>query len=358
MPKNNVAVVTPKNPDTKLPDPYYAEIMIQNDALCEMIWPGDESKRALLTSENLFIMHEGGSIENIDPSVGKIFDNAFLGRLFARDNDGHLRQIQMEIVDNKPEFNVSAPVTIPEPVAPSFWTRVFAFFGHKVSKNAIQAYNDTLEFAGALRNMAEKNEYNINLDPLQEGVNAEANVNEPEVSNILEEHENAKVEEPVSNDLSEEEKDAFINELTEASKFTAENVHAVLSDEDLTHQKYLLALSDLLIAQVATTLLSSQNLNPNTVKPIFEGLKESVNEFLYTTYAKKISDIIIDKELGYKQPLAQKSTELVDEVSRTGLEKLLTYMNSQEMNNGKNFDAVKENIKQAIADNPAPSLFK
>ena len=391
MPKFNTPVTIPKDFNAGIPNYEYKQVIFQESEITAKIWPGVIDRDSLFRSDNIFVLDADGEIKassSHEFQMENFGDLAYLGRLYARDNDGYLRQIQMEIKnENTLEFNISAPVTIPEPTAPSFWTKVFAFFGHQASKNLIQAYEAATAFASALTVLESSLTADINLHPPKDVLDAAADViveDAFEASHIRQdsvenEHNGSLIEEenflnsdhvffradsiPNINEngnkeLSSDEKSGFFHDLAKASKFTAQNVQEALDDAFFDYQNYAQALSNLLIAQAAQLLLSVKNLNLNAAKPIFEGLQKSAEEFVYSTYNEEIREIANLKMVqGDDQLATQKSNELVDNVCRTGLNHLLTHMNKEEQNRNRNFEEVAQNIKQAMKENSSPSLF-
>ena len=359
MSKKNTDFMKPKEFQSDVPSYNFATFMDYDQVLTELIWPGDPDRFSIIgRSGDLFVMNQDNKLQASNIGITEFMNYISRGRFFARDNDGYLRQIQVDIKDERTfEFSISNPVTTPKLTAPSFWTKVFAFFGHQASKDTIQAYNDARELADALHELAANPDYNIKLDPPQVDPDAPVNVNS-EASNIIEAPENTIVE-PAKKELNDAEKKAFVDELNEASKFTADDVRAVLDGEDPSKMAYEQALSNLLIAKAAQMLLATKNVNLNAVKPVFEGLKESAKEFVSDTYWEKAGDVFSARELYTTRSISdQISDELIDKVNSTGLNDLLTYMNKEEKNMDKNFEEVAENIKQAMHENPALSMFK
>lgn len=344
MPKMHADVTAPKDLYSGVPNYNFRKFLEQEPNISAKLWSGDFSRDSLFRSDNVYVMNSEGQIVPSTVDMENLGDYAFLGRLYACGSDGYLHQIKMTVKDNDTlEFSISTPITIPEPIAPSFWTRVFAFFGHKTSKKLIQVYNEMAAFAAALVELESHLDYNIDLYPPQEVLDAAANA-----------VTDKKPEESATNELTEEEKEAFINKLTEASKFTAEDVQQLLDEDDFDHEQYEHALSNLLIAKSAQMLLSAPEMNLSAVKPIFDGLKQTAQTFVQQTYHQKCLDI----QQNAPAVAVQKANELIQEVDRTGLADLLTFMNTADPNKGKDFAEVAENIKQAMKDNPAPSLFK
>lgn len=359
MPKKNTDFMKPKEFDSEVPSYSFAAFMRYDQDLAELIWPGDPDRFSIVgRNEDIFVMNQDNKLQTSNIRIDKCLNYIFKGRLFARDNDGYLRQIQVDIKDeNTFEFSITNPLTTPEFTAPSFFTKVLAFFGHQASKDKIQAYNDAREWADALHTLAANPDYNIKLNPPQVDPNAPVNVNS-EATNIMEAPKNTIVE-PAKKELNEVEKKEFVDELTEASKFTADDVRAVLDGENPSMEDYAQALSNLLIAKAAKMLLSTKNMNLNAVKPVFEGLKASAQEFVSHTYWEEKGDVFFARE-GYKSRAVsdQISDELIDKVNSTGLNGLLTYINNQEKNMNKNFEEVTQNLQQAMIENPAPSIIK
>lgn len=348
MPNTNTAVITPKDIQSGVPSYEFRNFLAMEPDITAKLWPGVLFRDSLFRSDDVYVMNNEGQIVPSKVRMEDIGDYAYLGRLYARNSDGYLCQIQL-IIENSDtlDFNISVPITIPEPTAPSFWTRVFAFFGHKASKKLIQVYNEMAAFAAALVELQSHLDYNIDLYPPQELPDAAANA-----------VTDKKPEESATNELTEEEKEAFINELTEASNFTIENVQQLLDEDDFDHEQYEHALSNLLIAKSAQMLLSAPDMNLSAVKPIFDGLKQTAQTFVQQTYHQKCLDIKIQIQQNAPAVAVQKANELILEVDRTGLADLLTFMNTADPNKGKDFAEVAENIKQAMADHSAPSIFK
>lgn len=355
MSKKNTDFMKPKEFQSDVPSYNFATFMDYDQVLAELIWPGDPDRFSIIgRSGELFVMNQDNKLQASNIGITEFMDYISRGRFFARDNDGYLRQIQVDIKDERTfEFSITNPVTTPKLTAPSFWTKVFAFFGHQASKDKIQAYDDAREWADALHELSANPDYNIKLvDP-----DAPVNVNS-EATNIMEAPENTIVE-PAKKELNDAEKKAFVDELKEASKFTADDVRAVLDGEDPSKMAYEQALSNLLIAKAAQMLLATKNVNLNAVKPVFEGLKASAKEFVSDTYWERAGDVFYTRELYTTRAISdQISDELIAKVDSTGLNDLLTYMNNEEKNMDKNFEEVAQNIKQAMNENPAPSMIK
>ena len=388
MPKNNTAVMIPKDFNTVVPNYNFRQVIDQDSAIAAKIWPGVFFRDSIFRSDNVFLLDADTQMKTTSEQTARMEnfgDYAYLGRLYARDNEGYLRQIQMKIEDpENPEFIISAPVTIPEPTAPSFLTKLFAFFGHKASKRLIQTYNEQTAFAASLIQLEGRLDLGINLHPAQEVLDAAAKVDEePEVIHIIDnsgdledsvdneysqivlpndfdqnpdnvhipEEPNQNLQDTGSKKLTEAEKFDFFQDLTKASKFTAQDVQTELDDAFFDAQGYAKALTNLLIAQAAQLMLGAKNLNLNAAKPIFEGLQKSAEAFVYNTYNDEMHEIINMKMIqGNDQGATEKSNELVDKVNRTGLNHLLSYMNKDEKNQNMNFEEVTQNIQQAIKE--------
>lgn len=388
MSKINTSFTLPKQSDEATTYDMLADDLTPA-SLWKKLWP-DENYDNLVFAQDHFLLYEDG---NFTPgNVYSSRDNSAkfsAGRYFVRDAEGYLRQMQVEHGENGIEYSVSRPLTNVEvPPAPSFLTKVFAFFGHQASKNLIQAYDAATAFASALTVLESNLTADINLHPPKEVLDAAANViveDAFEASNIREdsvenEHNDSLIEEEnflnsdnvflradsipninenSNKELSSDEKSGFFHDLAKASKFTVQNVQEELNDAFFDYQNYAQALSNLLIAQAAQLMLSVKNLNLNAAKPIFEGLQKSAEEFVYNTYNEEIREIANLKMVqGDDQLATQKSNALVDNVCRTGLNHLLTHMNKEEQNRNRNFEEVAQNIRQAMKENSSPSMFK
>ena len=151
MPNTNTAVITPKDIQSGVPSYEFRKFLAMEPDITAKLWPGVLSRDSLFRSDDVYVMNNEGQIVPSTVRMEDVGDYAYLGRLYARNSDGYLCQIQLIIeISDTLDFNFSAPITIPEPTAPSFWMHVFAFFGHKASKKLIQVCNEMAAFAAAL----------------------------------------------------------------------------------------------------------------------------------------------------------------------------------------------------------------
>lgn len=221
----------------------------------------------IIHCSDLFLLNEEGQFEKTGVMHGKDGDSALArGNYFVRDEAGFLRQIQVEQTENGIEFSASRPVTIVEPAAPSFWTKVLAFFGHQASKDKMQTYNEAKEFADACRALAANGEYDINLNPpdVERPEETLASTGEPvfqrEDTEVKEQEVRLEVEMPHAQ---------FINHLHTVKHYTRDDFEAVLNNKNATYEDIVDAQIKLSTAELAHRLIALDNVDKDQMQHAF-----------------------------------------------------------------------------------------
>ena len=222
---------------------------------------------SIIHCSDLFLLNEEGHFEKTGIMLGKSGDSALArGNYFVRDEAGFLRQIQVEQTENGTELSASRPVTIVEPAAPSFWTKVLAFFGHQASKDKMQTYNEAKEFADACRALAANAEYRLNLNPPAADRPEEtlASTGRPvfqrEQPEKKEREVRLKVEMPHAQ---------FINHLHTAKHYTRDDFEAVLNNKNATYEDIVDAQVKLSTAELAHRLIALDNVDKDQMQHAF-----------------------------------------------------------------------------------------
>ena len=176
-----------------------------------------------------------------------VADKLANGRFFARDPDGFLRQLQLENTENGTELSVSRPVKPEVPAAPSSWTRVRAFFGHKASKAKVQTYNEAKKFHTACRNLPANEGNEINLNP------SEAEYQEETLAPDVRQKTTLQTETKLEKIMDDTE---FHIRLHNDRNFSRKEYDDVFKKKDVTAQDIKDAFIKLLKAEIACRLHS------------------------------------------------------------------------------------------------------
>ena len=156
-----------------------AEIRNQSADLAAKLWP-DSDKKSLRNSEDTFILDEKGVLTKTSLSdYFAISSHAMSGRLYARDNNNNLRQIQLEFKEGEYFAALSKPVHYIEEHHPSWWKYILHAIFNAFSEE-FDAYEQRWKFNEACRTLAENAENNITIQPL-EAAQAEAENQQPVV---------------------------------------------------------------------------------------------------------------------------------------------------------------------------------
>lgn len=154
-----------------------AEIREQSADLAAKLWP-DSDKKSLRNSEDTFILNEKGILTKTSLSdYFAISSHAMSGRLYARDNNNNLRQIQLEFKDGEYFAALSKPVHYIEEHRPTWWKYILHAIFNAFSEE-FEAYEQRWKFNEACRTLAENAENNITIQPL-EAAQAEAENQQP-----------------------------------------------------------------------------------------------------------------------------------------------------------------------------------
>ena len=154
-----------------------SELRDQSSTLAAELWPGTD-KKSLRNSEDTFILDEKGNFQKtsfsdyLNPSP-----HAMSGRLYARDNNNNLRQIQLDFKNGEYFAALSKPVHYVEENSPSWWKYILHAIFNAFSEE-FEAYEQRWKFNEACRTLAENAENNITIQPL-EAAQAEAENQQP-----------------------------------------------------------------------------------------------------------------------------------------------------------------------------------
>ena len=163
MPKFNNPVIFPKALMAEKESTASA-FSNQEKAMAEALWVGPQS--GLLASRKTYILNAEGKWE---PKTFSTYMSAeayaMSGRLFARDDNGFLRQIQMaEDEFGNLALDASAPIRQVAPRRPSIWTYIAAIFS-RACRDLIREYGRHKQFNVYLQELANNPDYNIDLNP-------------------------------------------------------------------------------------------------------------------------------------------------------------------------------------------------
>ena len=163
MPKFNNPVIFPKALMAEKESTASA-FSNQEKAVAEALWVGPQS--GLLDSRKTYILNAEGKWEPKPISTYMSAEAyAMSGRLFARDDNGFLRQIQMaEDEFGNLTLDASAPIRQVAPRRPSIWTYIAAIFS-RACRNLIREYGRHKQFNVYLQELANNPDYNIDLNP-------------------------------------------------------------------------------------------------------------------------------------------------------------------------------------------------
>lgn len=221
------------------------------DALYDKLWPNIAHSPFVI--DDIYVLNNQGELEKQEGLSTKREDvnNIASGRIFTRDSEGYLRQLQLEREDDgKYRLSASRPIKIVEPEKITVWTHIRAFFGHKASKAKKAAHNELKKFNAAFRNLAAKQDSGIQLNP-------------PEVEYRVEtlEKDAPKVEIPLKEvELkSTMSKDDFYIQLNKDSFFSHKEFNDVLEKPNVTAQEIVEAHTKLLKSDIARRILVITN---------------------------------------------------------------------------------------------------
>lgn len=251
------------------------------DSFLKKIRPNDFN---ILVSDAVFLLDEKGQFVKNNLSIMRTdCNNLASGRYFIQDEEGFLRQLQFEQTDNGGELSASRPVTIVElPAAPSFWTKVLAFFGHQASKDKIQTYDEAKEFADACRALAENAEYGVNLNPTGADHPEETmEPDEPQTIPYVPREKELTIKMPHAQ---------FINHLHTVKHYTRDDFEAVLKNENATYKEIVDAQIKLSTAELAHRLIALENVDKDQMQHAFWYLSEAIQNRVENFHGNQIAD--------------------------------------------------------------------
>ena len=258
----------------------------------------------ILVSDAVFLLDEEGQFVKNNLSIMRTdCNNLASGRYFIQDEEGFLRQLQFEQTENGGELSASRPVTIVElPAAPSFWTKVLAFFGHQASKDKIQTYDEAKEFADACRALAENAEYGVNLNPTGADRPEETmEPDEPETIPYVPREKELTIKMPHAQ---------FINHLHTVKHYTRDDFNAVLNKENATYEEIVDAQIKLSTTELAHRLIALDNVDKNQMQHAFWYLSEAIENRVKNFHGNQIADYAYILNSGDKNEIRNARNEL------------------------------------------------
>ena len=249
----------------------------------QILW-GEESDRNLLTDrQDVFLLAEDGTFDaykKLNPAA--LTHSALSNRLFIRDKENNLRQLQLSQENGEYTLKISEPVTVTEPTPPAFWKYLlYPFFAGQ-----IREYNQHKEFNESYRAFA-ATELKRNGPAVTE---AEPKAEKPQ-------DEKPNIQQKKQKTISQMTLDEFTDYLENAPMINYSlHVQQALTKPGATVDDYYDALTTILVAHATDDLLNQTKKMSNTSRQNFLAEKQKHFDTLVTDL-RKFVPTMVDQEL-------------------------------------------------------------